>query len=156
MLQFYPIARLHSWFTRWQRLLSILLISTIACYLTACGNGNFPNQKVIVSAVARQVEQIQQPLSQQLKLKPPSLKDIRISNLAITERDTTLINGAPAYYLSGQYDLTLKQQDQQTTQRGDHFEVYLQPKQDGKITRWQLAQKSGEAWELETLSTGKS
>jgi hypothetical protein len=148
---------LREWLTQWrQRVLSIVIISAIALGLTACSNGNFPSTSVIERAIAHQVEQIQQPLSQQLKLPAPSLKDIRISHVTITDRDTTLINGEAAYHIIGEYDLTLKQTDHQANQTGDRFDLYLQPKQTGKTTTWQLAQATGDDWKLEPLSSGKS
>jgi hypothetical protein len=150
----FPEAWRH-WLTRWQQLVSILLISMLACCLTACGKADFPSRQIIEQAIARQVEQVQQPLSQQLKLPPPTLQDIRISHLQISDRDTRVINGEKGYHIRGQYDLTLKQSGYSTSQAGNPFDLYLQPRQEGKVMHWQLAQKQDEAdyWILETLNS---
>ncbi len=141
---------------RWQQLALILLISMMAGCLTACGNANLPSQSIVEQAIARQIEQVQQPLSQQLKLLPPALKDIHISHLQISERETVAINGEPGYHIRGYHDLTLKQSGGATTQTGYPFDVYLQPYQDGKATRWQLAQRVGASWALESINNGNT
>jgi hypothetical protein len=125
--------------------------------LSACNNSsgsysNFPSNQIISQAIARQVEQIQQPLSAQLKLPAPRLQDIRISHLKVVEKGTALINGAPGYHISGEYDFSIKQSDGQSPTTHDQFAIDLQSRQEAKVLIWQLAQKIGDTWQLETLN----
>lgn len=156
MLQTHSNSTWATGLARTKRIIAFLLISALVSLLTACGNGGFPSNAIVEQAIARQVKQVQAPLSRQLKLPAPALKDIRISHLQIRDRDTTTINGNKTYHLRGLYDLTLKQKDQQSTQSGDAFDVFLQPQVSGKTTIWQLAQSAaGGQWRLEPLSTPK-
>jgi hypothetical protein len=120
--------------------------------LTACGNGNFPNQSLIETAIIRQVISIQTPLSQQLRLPLPTAKDIQISHITITDQASISINDVPAYHLQGHYDLHLRQADHSATQTNDRFDIYLQPPVVGKVTQWKTAQLNGSNWQLETIS----
>jgi hypothetical protein len=140
----------------WQRLVMLVWMIGLSCWLTACGSGNWPNQAIVSQAIAQQVEAIQRPLSQQLKLTPPSRKDIQIKHLQITDRAVTTIDGNPAYHLSGTYDLSLKQGHQQGEQRGDRFDLYLKAQQVGQETRWQLGQQQGSNWEFQPLALTKN
>jgi hypothetical protein len=130
-----------------------LTLSLGACSNNSSGSySNFPSDQIISQAIARQVEQIQAPLSAQLKLPAPGLKDIRISHLKIVEKGTALINGAPGYHVSGEYDFSIKQSDGQSPTTHDQFAIDLQPRQETKVIIWQLAQKIGDTWKLETLN----
>lgn len=140
------------WLARWRQLALILLMTVMASGLTACGNADLPSQSIIEQAIARQIERVQQPLSQQLKLTPPTPKDIHITHLKISERETVTLNGEMGYHIRGYHDLTLRRSGGSTTQTGYPFDVYLQPRQDGKATRWQLAQKQGTGWILDPLN----
>jgi hypothetical protein len=141
-----------------RRTIALVFAACLTLGLAACSNNssgsysNFPSQAIISQAIARQVEQIQQPLSAQLKLPAPTLKDIRISHLNILEKGTALINGAPGYHVSGEYDFSLKQSDGQSPITHDRFDISLQPRQETKVIIWQLAQKVGDTWKLETLN----
>ncbi|MFM2429165.1 MAG: hypothetical protein RLZZ511_378 [Cyanobacteriota bacterium] len=139
----------------WQRLVIMLWIVALSSGLTACGNANFPSQTIVSQAIAQQVEAIQKPLSQQLKLTPPRRQDIQIRHLQITDRDIQPINGTPTYHLSGTYDLSLKQGHQQGEQSGDRFDIYLQAQQIGKETRWNLGQQIANNWEFKPLTVIK-
>jgi hypothetical protein len=141
---------------RWT--IALVFAVCLSLGLGACSNNssgsysNFPSDQIISQAIARQVEQIQAPLSAQLKLPAPGLKDIRISHLKIVEKGTALINGAPGYHVSGEYDFSLKQSDGQSPTTHDQFAIDLQPRQEAKVIIWQLAEKIGDTWKLETLN----
>jgi hypothetical protein len=141
---------------RWTIAVVFACLTTLG--LSACSNNssgsysNFPSNQIISQAIARQVEQIQAPLSAQLKLPAPGLKDIRISHLKIVDKGTALINGAPGYHVSGEYDFSIKQSDGQSPVTHDQFDISLQPRQETKVIIWQLAQKIGDTWKLETLN----
>jgi hypothetical protein len=149
----YPVEYLAKYL--FKRLRDLGLVCGAVLLLTACGNGNFPNQSLIETAIVRQVISIQTPLSQQLKLPLPTAKDIQVSHITITNQDNITINNAPAYHLQGNYDLRLKQADHSATQTGDRFDVYLQSTMVGKIRQWKTAQPDGKPdgnrWTLESV-----
>jgi hypothetical protein len=128
--------------------LSFALLLTIG--LTACGN-NGPTQAALKSAITQQIIATQTPLSQQLKLPAPTPQDIAISHIQITDQSSLQINNNPGYHLQGTYDLSLKQSDHRASQTGDRFDLYLLPKQVGKIIQWQTAQPNGNGWKLAKL-----
>lgn len=131
----------------WKQGLQWILVIVLCVGLTACGGKNFPSQRLLEQAIALQVEQVQSPLSQQLKLKPPTLKDIRISHVRLTEQSPLEIDSAPGYHLKGTYDLRLKQVDRQAKQQQNPFDLYLQQQVEGKTKVWNLAQPDPESSE---------
>jgi hypothetical protein len=134
-----------------KKLLSFCLVVLFAIGLTACGTSG-PSQAVLKGAIARQVVATQAPLSQQLRLPAPTLQDITISHINITDQSNLRINDSPAYHVQGTYDLSLKQSDHRANQTGDRFDVYVQSKLIGKVIQWQTAQPDGSGWKLEKLS----
>jgi hypothetical protein len=122
-----------------------VLVLVLCVGLTACGGKNFPPPRVIEQAIALQVEHVQVPLSQQLKLKPPALKDIRISHVRLTEQSPLEIDRVLGYHLKGTYDLTLKQVGRQARQQQNPFDLYIQQQVEGKTKVWNLAQPDPES-----------
>jgi hypothetical protein len=132
------------------------LIVTIglAIVLTACGS-NLPKSAVIETAIAMQVAELQSSLSQELKLKPPTLKDIRVSHVKIEQQSELNIDREPGYHLSGSYDLILRQSDHQATQADDRFDLYLQKHTEGsgKAQRqiWRFAEQTPSGWKTQVI-----
>jgi len=116
-------------------ILAVVLIGL----LTACGN-SVPglSNRVVQQAIALQVNQTQQTLATQLRLKKPP--QVEVKQVAIANQESLKIQGLPAYHLQGTYDLTLKLPSRQVTQEKNPFEVYLQQQPDQKT--WKLAQLS--------------
>jgi hypothetical protein len=135
-------------------IVTIGLAMILSVGLTACGS-NLPKSAVIEQAIAMQVADIQSSLSQELKLKPPTLKDIRIGHVKIEQQSGLSIDREPGYHLSGTYDLTLRQSDHQATQTGDRFDLYLQKHTEGsgKAQRqiWRLAAQTPNGWQTQII-----
>lgn len=113
--------------------------------LTACGTvGLEPSSQLVQRALALQLSQTQQHLSQQLhasgRLQPPSFK---INRVVITQQEPLVIQNLPAYHVQGTYDLTLKLPRRQVNQQQNPFEVYLQSQKEGKTWRLAIPQSSG-------------
>jgi hypothetical protein len=117
--------------------------------LTACGlRSDLPPQKLVGQAIAQQVERTQQVLSPALKLTAPTLKEIGINHIRITEQSPLTILGQSAYRLQGTYDLTLPQTH---SQQDFPFEVYVLKRGEGKTMTWQVAEQSAGNWAARTL-----
>ena len=116
-----------------------ILAVVLVGLLTACGN-SVPglSNRVVQQAIALQINQTQQTLATQLRLKKPP--QVEVKQVAIANQESLKIQGLPAYHLQGTYDLTLKLPSRQVTQEKNPFEVYLQQQPDQKT--WKLAQLS--------------
>ena len=114
--------------------------------LTACGTvGLEPSSQLEERALALQLSQTQEHLSQQLHLsgrpqQPPSFK---INRVVIIQQEPLVIQNLPAYHVQGTYDLTLKLPRRQVNQQQNPFEVYLQSQKEGKTWRLALPQFTG-------------
>lgn len=119
----------------------------LALVLTACGFvGGKPNTELIEQAIALQLSQTQQELSQQLRLDDQPIS-IRINRIKIAEQTPLQINQLQSYHLLGICDFTVKFAQRSITQQDAPFEVYLQRQQEGKT--WRVASlKSNENGEL--------
>lgn len=107
--------------------------------LTACGIGLEPSSKIVQRALALQLEQTQQQLSQQLDLKVNSFE---INRVAISQQQPLKIQDLPAYHVQGNYNVTLKLPRRRVTQQNP-FDIYLQRQQEGKTWRLAIPQSGG-------------
>lgn len=115
-------------------LLAVLLIGL----LTACGSGiSAPNKQLVRQAIALQVSQTQQALTQQLRL--PQAPKFEIKQVAIASQEPLVIENLPAFHIQGTYDLNLQLPSHPVTQQSNPFDVYLQRQAEGKT--WRLAQR---------------
>lgn len=109
--------------------------------LTACGTARLePSSQLVQRAIARQLEQTQQQLSQQFGL---DFKGLEINRVAITQQEPLVIQDLPAYHLRGTYDLTLKLPGRQVNQQQNPFDVYIQRQKEGKTWRLAIPQSIG-------------
>ncbi len=109
----------------------------LAIMLTGCGVlGGGPNHQLVERAIALELDQAQQVLSQQLRLNAQPNK-LWINRVKVNEQTPLVIQGLQAYRVRGIYDYTIKLPTQQVTQRDNAFEVYLQRQKEGKT--WKLA-----------------
>ncbi|MGK7873437.1 MAG: hypothetical protein AB4426_09020 [Xenococcaceae cyanobacterium] len=123
---------------RWYfRILAAILIML----LTACGSptpsmGLAPDGELVKKAIALQLSQAEQSLSQHLIASRPELE---ISKINVKELEPLFIAKLPAYHLQGTYNLKIKLPRQQVTQKNNHFDIYLQRQAEGKT--WRLIKR---------------
>jgi hypothetical protein len=109
-------------------------------FLTACSAGGAAlGGDIVQQAIALQVWQTQQTLSQQLQLAAPEPEQIAIRQVVVTTKSPLTIQKQSAYKLQGTYDFTLTLPKRQVTQRDNAFEIYIQSQPEGKT--WRLAQR---------------
>lgn len=126
------------------RLCGIVLLAIL---LTACRFvTTTPNDAPIRQAIALQLNQTQQELTQKLKLdRPPTWT---IERLRVDDRQLLEIDDLPTFYLRGTYDLHL-QLTQPIDRRHQPFEVYLQLQSEGKT--WRLLRPLDNGWKSQLL-----
>jgi hypothetical protein len=122
------------------RLIRGIAIVLLVVFLTACSaSGAALGGDIVQQAIALQVWQTQQALSQQLKLAAPEPDQIAIRHVVVNSQSPLTIQKLPAYKLQGTYDFTLTLPKRQVTQRDNAFEIYIQSQPEGKT--WRLAQR---------------
>jgi len=129
------------------RILSFILALWCCFWLTACQATTAPLEfapdgDIVQKAIAWQLEQTQERLSQQLKTTPPQLA---IDKIQVKLLEPIVISELPAYHLTGFYNVTLTLPRQTVTQKRNAFEIYLQRQSEGKS--WRLLQRQVNAEE---------
>lgn len=117
----------------------LIFTAIMLVLLTACGTGLEPSSKIVQRALALQLEQTQQQLSQQLDLK---INSFEISRVTISQQQRQKIQELPAYHVQGNYNVTLKLPKRRVTQQNP-FDIYLQRQKEGKTWRLAIPQFSG-------------
>ncbi|QIR40980.1 hypothetical protein HCG51_32745 [Tolypothrix sp. PCC 7910] len=116
-----------------------LVLTALLVLLTACGTiGLLPTNQLVQKAIALQLEQTQQQLSQKLDL---DLQGFDIEKLAISEQKPLTVENLPAFRVRGTYDLIIKLPKRRLTQLQQPFEVYLQIQREGKTWRLLLPER---------------
>ncbi|HBB31309.1 MAG TPA: hypothetical protein DDZ80_21920 [Cyanobacteria bacterium UBA8803] len=118
---------------------SFILTAILIGLLAACGTstpslGLAPGKPLVEKAIALQVSQTQQQLTQQLQSSAPQFE---ITQVVLKQLEPLFLGGLPTYRVQGTYSLNLKLSQQQVTQQKNAFDVYLQRQQEGKT--WRLA-----------------
>lgn len=126
-------------------MVSALLIVIVTFALAACepnspSLGFAPSQQLVRKAIALQVSQTQQQLTQQLRSSPPKFE---IAQVALKQLEPFFVDHLPTYHVLGTYSLKIQLPQQQVTQRENPFNVYLQRQKEGKTWRLLLPQYSG-------------
>lgn len=125
-------------------LVKVFVAIVLAVVLSACGFVNAgPAQPLVEQAIALELSQTQQLLSQQLRLEAQPT-DVSINHVRVTEKTPLKIQNLPSYRVRGTYDLTAKLANRQVVQRQNLFEVYLQRQIEGKTWRLARLQPGGE------------
>ncbi len=124
-----------------QDLIKGLLVIFFSFLLTACQSKVVPLEfapdgKIVQQAIALQLQQRLNPLSEQLKTQKPQLN---ISNISVKKIDPITITNLPSYHLTGTYNLKLILPRQEIKQTKNQFDVYLQRQAEGKT--WRLLSK---------------
>ncbi len=120
-------------------LVSIALTALCLMTLTACGTSTpplslAPTKPLVEKAIALQIRQTQQQLTQRLQAAPPK---IEISQVKLKQLQPLFLDNLPSYHVWGTYNLTLKLPQQTLRQQNNAFDVYLQRQPEGKT--WRLA-----------------
>lgn len=119
------------------RMLRVILAIALAWFLTACGGtATEPKAEIVEQAIALQLSQTQQELSQQLRL-PFAPDAIQVSHVKVTQKTPLRIQNLPSYQVKGTCDFTIKRPKHSITQREAPFEVYLQRQTEEKT--WRVA-----------------
>lgn len=118
---------------------SLVLATCLLLLLTACGTntptlGLAPSKQIVQKAIALQVKQTQQKLTQQLHYSLPKLQ---ITQVALKQVEPLFIENLPAYHFRGTYTLKIELPQRRITQRQRLFDIYIQRQQEGKT--WRLA-----------------
>ncbi|MFN6538939.1 MAG: hypothetical protein RM021_021650 [Nostoc sp. EkiNYC01] len=117
----------------------LVLTVILLVLLTACGSiGLLPTSELVQKAIAFELEQTQQKLSQQLDL---DFQGFEIKRLSITQEQPLTIQNLPAFRVKGTYDLIVKLPKRRLTQPQKPFNIYLQIQQEGKTWRLLLPDK---------------
>ncbi len=124
-----------------QDLIKGLWVIFFSLALTACQTNTVPLEfapdgEIVEQAIALQLTQRLNPLSEQLKTEKPQLN---ISNINVKKIDTLTISNLPSYHLTGTYNLRLILPRQKIKQTKNKFDVYLQRQAEGKT--WRLLSK---------------
>ena len=119
-------------------IISYVLTVMFMGLLTACGTstpplGLAPNQELVKKAIALQVSQTQQRLTQQLQSPLPKFE---ITQVALKQLEPLFIGNLAAYHIRGTYSVKINL-SQRVTQQKNPFDIYLQRQQEGKT--WRLA-----------------
>lgn len=127
-------------------LVSMVLIAILIALLTACGTntptlGFAPNKQLVEKAIALQLSQTQQRLTQQLQSSSPKFE---ITQVKLKQLEPLFINNLPSYHFRGTYNLKFKLDKQQVTQQNNLFDVYLQRQNEGKTWRLAIPQQVGQ------------
>jgi hypothetical protein len=126
---------------RW--IISLILLGL----LTACTTSVLaPTHRLVEKAIAFELEQTQQQLSQQLDL---DFQGFEIHRLSITQEQPLTIQNLPTYRVRGTYELTFKLPKRRLTQPQKPFEVYLQLQKEGKT--WRLLRREGSGKDSRTV-----
>lgn len=121
-------------------MVQLVLTAILLALLTACGTAGLePSSQMVQRAIALQLEQTQQQLSQQLGLDS---RGFEINRVAITQQEPLVIQNLPTYHVRGTYDLTVQLSKGRITQKQNPFEVYLQRQKEGKTWRFLLPQST--------------
>ncbi|MDZ8109179.1 MAG: hypothetical protein RM338_26630 [Nostoc sp. DedQUE12a] len=117
----------------------LLLTVILLVLLTACGSiGLLPTSELVQKAIALELGQTQQKLSQQLDL---DFQGFEIKRLSISQEQPLTIENLPAFRVQGTYDLIVKLPKRRLTQPQKPFNLYLQIQQEGKTWRLLLPDK---------------
>ena len=118
-------------------IVTVVLIGICLMGLTACGVntpplGLAPNKQMVQKAIALQINQAQQRLTQQLQSTPPK---VEITQVKLKQLEPLFFDHLATFHILGTYSLKVKLPSQQVTQQQRPFDVYLQRQPEGKTWR---------------------
>lgn len=118
-------------------IIRVVLVAMFIGLLTACGTntpslGQAPGKGLVRKAIALQVQQTQQNLTEQLRSVPANYEIVRVK---LQQLEPIFLGGLPTYHFRGTYSLRFGLKEQQVTQEKNPFDVYLQRQPEGKTWR---------------------
>lgn len=124
-----------------KRVFRLILTTILIMVMTACSSLKPPTElapdgELIQKAIALQLSQTEQRLSQQLKASHPILD---ISQITVKKIEPLFIANLATYHLQGNYKLKITLPRQQVTQQKNLFDIYLQRQAEGKT--WRLIRR---------------
>ena len=122
---------------------NLVLATCLILLLTACGTntptlGLAPSKQIVQKAIALQVKQTQQKLTQRLHYSLPKLQ---ITQVTLKQVEPLFIENLPGYHFRGSYTLKIELPQRRINQRQRPFDIYIQRQQEGKT--WRLALPKG-------------
>jgi hypothetical protein len=133
------------------KVIAVTLIAIFALTLTACGVntpslGQAPSKQLVKKAVALQVSQTQQQLTEQLQSSPSKFE---ITKISLKQLEPLFLGGLPTYHFLGTYNIKFGLLEQESQQKNS-FDVYIQRQKEGKTWRLLIPenkeQKANSTW----------
>lgn len=126
-------------------IVSLVLTAIFLVALTACGAntpplGLAPNKQLVQKAIALQVNQTQQQLTQRLQSIPPK---IQITQVKLKQLEPLFLDDLATFHIWGTYSFKVKLPSQQLPQQQRPFDVYLQRQPEGKTWRLVVPERIG-------------
>lgn len=116
-----------------------LILSLIGCGATTPPLSVAPGKALVRKAIALQLNQTQEQLSQQLETQLPKSN---ITRLKIEQIEPLYLKNLATYHILGTYKLKVKSPSQETTQEKQPFDIYIQRQVEGKTWRLLIPQPS--------------
>jgi len=120
-----------------RRALALLLSLVLGFTLSACGGVGQPPQKVLLSALALQIDLTQRSIADALSLAPATGRPV-VSRVRVESQEALPIGDSKGLHLTGRFDWRLPG-DPIRVDSG--FDLYLQRGERGQS--WRLARPSG-------------
>ena len=120
-----------------RRALALLLSLVLGFTLSACGGVGQPPQKVLLSALALQIDLTQRSIADALNLSSADGKP-QVSRVRVESQQAMAIGGSKGLHLTGRFDWRLPGDPIRVDSA---FDLYLQRGERGQS--WRLARPSG-------------
>jgi hypothetical protein len=112
-------------------LIAIFTLTISGCGVNTPSLGQAPSKQLVKSAIALQVSQTQEQLTQQLQSSPAKLK---ITKVSFKQLEPLFFGGLPTYHFLGTYNIKIGLPEQESQQKNS-FDVYIQRQREGKTWR---------------------
>jgi hypothetical protein len=119
-----------------RRVVALLLCVVLSFTLSACGAAQ-PSQKVLLSALALQIDLTQRSIAEALQLNPADGMP-QVSRVRVESQQAIAIGGSKGLHLTGRFDWRLPGDPIRVDSA---FDLYLQRGERGQS--WRLARPSG-------------
>ena len=119
-----------------RRVVALLLCVVLSFALSACGAAQ-PSQKVLLSALALQIDLTQRSIAEALQLSPADGMP-QVSRVRVESQQAIAIGGSKGLHLTGRFDWRLAGDPIRVDSA---FDLYLQRGERGQS--WRLARPSG-------------